>query len=109
MFHITQHHSRQSKWALADFFRKHNTKLGIETASKIIALAKNTPARPLEVMESDIKALKSNIQVLEALTPEILQHKKQMVKFLIQTPGVYLLSIPGISVVYASEQVILHC
>jgi len=88
---------------LADFFRKHNTKLGIETASKIIALAKNTPARPLEVMESDIKALKSNIQVLETLTPEIFQHKKQMVKFLIQTPGVYLLSIPGISVVYASD------
>ena len=88
---------------LADFFRKHNTKLGNETACKIIALAKNTPARPLEVMESDIKALKSNIQVLETLTPEIFQHKKQMVKFLIQTPGVYLLSIPGISVVYASD------
>ena len=88
---------------LADFFRKQNTKLGVDTASKIIALAKNTPARPLEVMESDIRALKSNIHILEALVPEILQQKKQMVKFLIQTPGTYLLSIPGISVVYASD------
>jgi transposase len=88
---------------LANFFRKHNTKLGEETAQKIVALAKNTPARPLDVMESDIKALKSNVQIMEALTPEILQHKKQMVKFLIQTPGTYLLSIPGISVVYASD------
>lgn len=88
---------------LADFFKKHNTKLGAETAQKIIALAKNTPARPLEVMESDIIALKSNIHVLEMLIPEILQHKKQMVKFLVQTPGTYLLSIPGISIVYASD------
>jgi len=88
---------------LADFFKKHNTKLGIDTAQKIINLAKDTPARPLETMESDIKALKSNIQVLEALTPEIHEHKKQMVKFLVQTPGTYLLSIPGISVVYASD------
>jgi transposase len=88
---------------LADFFKKHNTKLGAETAQKIIALAKNTPARPLEVMESDIIALKSNIHILEELMPEILQHRKQMVKFLVQTPGTYLLSIPGISIVYASD------
>lgn len=88
---------------LADFFKKHNTKLGVETANKIIALAKNTPARPLEVMESDIIALRANIHILEELMPEIVQLKKQMVKFLVQTPGVYLLSIPGISVVYASD------
>ncbi len=88
---------------LADFFRKHNTKLGIETAQKIIALAKIAPARPLEVMESDIVALRSNIHILEELMPEITQLKKQMVKFLVQTPGIYLLSIPGISVVYASD------
>jgi len=88
---------------LADFFKKHNTKLGVETAGKIIDLAKNTPARPLEVMESDIIALKSNIHILETLISEVLQHKKQMVRFLIRTPGTYLLSIPGISVVYASD------
>ncbi len=41
---------------LAEFFKKHNTKLGIDTADKIIAFAKNTPARTLETMESDILA-----------------------------------------------------
>jgi len=88
---------------LAAFFRKHNTKLTMDTASKIIQLAKITPARPPEVMESDIKALKANIQVLETLSSAILDQKKQMVKYLIQTPGTYLLSVPGIGIVYASD------
>jgi transposase len=88
---------------LSEFFKKHNTKLGIDTAQKIIALAKNTPARPLDVMESDIKAVKSNIVVLQTLMSEIVEQKKQIVKFLIQTPGIYLLSIPGISIVYAGD------
>lgn len=88
---------------LAEFFKKHNTKLGIDTADKIIAFAKNTPARTLETMESDILALKANISVLETLTSAILEQKKQMVKYLVQTPGIYLLSIPGLSVVYAGD------
>ena len=108
-----QLHSKLSKWVLqaikmgvkrlAEFFKKHNTKLGIDTADKIIELAKNTPARPLETMESDILALKANISVLETLTSAIQQQKRQMVKYLVQTPGTYLLSIPGISVVYAAD------
>ncbi len=69
---------------LANFFRKHDTKLGMDTAKKIIQLAKITPARPLEVMESDIKALKAHIQVLRTLTSEILDQKKQ--KILLANP-----------------------
>ena len=88
---------------LAAFFRKHDTKLGMDTAKKIIQLAKITPARSLEEMESDIKALKAHIQVLRTLTSAIWEQKKQMVKFLIQTPGTYLLSVPGIGIVYASD------
>ena len=75
----------------------------MDTAKKIIQLANITPARPLEVMESDIKALKAHIQVLRTLMLAISEQKKQMVKFLIQTPGTYLLSVPGIGVVYASD------
>lgn len=88
---------------LAAFFRKHDTKLGMDTAKRIIQLAKNTPARSLEDMESDVKALKAHIQVLITLMSTISEQKKQMVKFLIQTPGIYLLSVPGIGVVYASD------
>jgi len=88
---------------LSEFFKKNDTKLGIDTADKIIALAKNTPARPLETMESDILALKANINVLETLALEIVSQKKQMTKYLVQTPGIYLLSIPGISIVYAGD------
>ena len=88
---------------LSAFFRKHDTKLGMDTANRIIQLAKITPARPTEEMESDIKALRAHIQVLRTLMSAILEQNKQMVKFLIQTPGTYLLSVPGISIVYASD------
>lgn len=88
---------------LAAFFKKHDTKLGIDTANKVIALAKNTPARPPETMESDVIALKEYIHVLETLTWAIWVQEKQMVKYLVQTPGVYLLSVPGISVTYAAD------
>jgi transposase len=49
---------------LTDFFRKHNTKLTGETAQKIVQLARITPARPPEVMESDMKALRANLGIL---------------------------------------------
>jgi len=88
---------------LAAFFKKHDTKPGMDTASRIIQLAKITPARSLEEMESDIKALRANIQVLRTLMSAIWEQQKQMVKFLIQTPGTYLLSVPGIGIVYASD------
>lgn len=88
---------------LASFFKKHNTKLGIDTANKIIALARITPAKSLEMTESDVIALKSHLKILDTLMSTILDQKKQMVKFLLQTPGTYLLSIQGISIVYASD------
>jgi len=88
---------------LAAFFRKHDTRLGMDTARRIIQLAKITPARTIEEMESDIKALRAHIQVLRTLMSAILEQQKQMVKFLVQTPGTYLLSVPGIGVVYASD------
>jgi len=88
---------------LTEFFRKHNTKLTVETAQKIIQLAKITPARSPEMMESDIKALKANLGVLNTLSSAITEQRKQMVKYLVCTPGVYLVSIPGIGVIYASD------
>jgi len=88
---------------LTDFFRKHNTRLTMKTARKIVQLARITPARPPEVMESDMKALKANLGILKALSSVITEHRKQMVKYLVQTPGLYLLSIPGVGVIYASD------
>jgi transposase len=88
---------------LAAFFKKHDTKLGMDTAQRIVQLAKITPARSLEEMESDMKALEAHIQVLRTLMSSVMEQKKQMVKFLVQTPGTYLLSIPGIGIVYASD------
>lgn len=88
---------------LTDFFRKHNTRLTMKTAQKIVQLARITPARPPEVMESDMKALRANLGILKALSSAITEQRKQMVKYLVQTPGLYLLSIPGVGVIYACD------
>jgi len=88
---------------LAAFFKKHNTKLGDQTAQHIIQHAKTCPAFPPQRMEADLKALQAHLLLLKVLRTQIEGQKKLMAKFLIQTPGIYLLSIPGISLVYASD------
>ena len=88
---------------LSDFFKKHHTKLGIQTAQHIIQHAKICPAFSPERMESDLKALQAHLAILKVLRTQIEQQKKQMAQVLIQTPGIYLLSIPGISLVYAAD------
>jgi transposase len=88
---------------LAAFFKKHNTKLGIQTANKIIQAARNAPMMSTQRIASDLKALQAHLAILKILMTQIEDHKRQMATFLIQTPGLYLLSIPGVSIVYAAD------
>ncbi|MFH0947958.1 MAG: IS110 family transposase [Elusimicrobiota bacterium] len=88
---------------LAQFLRKNNTKLGDETAHKIISIAKDTLTKPQSELAIDILALKSYIKCFQLYSENISQFEKEIARLIIQTPGSYLLSIDGISVVYAAE------
>ena len=88
---------------LAAFFKKNNTKLGAQTAQHIIQHAKECLAFSPERMEADLKALQAHLAILKVENTKIEEQKRGMAKFLIQTPGIYLLSIPGISLIYASD------
>jgi len=88
---------------LAAFFKKHNTKLGMETPQRIIQRARECPALSPERLEADLKALQAHLAILKVAKTQIEEQKRLMAKFLIQTPGSYLLTIPGISLVYASD------
>ena len=88
---------------LTTFFKKHNTKLGLQTAQRIIQRAKAAPTLSPKRLEADLGALQAHLEILKVLTTQVENQKRQMAKVLIQTPGIYLLSIPGISLVYATD------
>jgi transposase len=88
---------------LTRFLKKHNTKLGEETARKLVQAAKDSLSRPFKDMDSHSLTLKCLINTYKSLNENIEKLEEEMALLLIQTPGTYLLSIPGISVIYAAE------
>ena len=67
---------------LAAFFKKHNTKLGTQTAQHIIQHAKTCLAFPQQRMEADLKALQTHLLILKVLTTQREEQKRGMAKFL---------------------------
>jgi len=88
---------------LTHFFKKHNTKLGRPAAEKLVARAKNSLSRDYHELEIDILVLKKYLKLIKELSANIEKLEQQIARLFIQTPGVYLLSIRGISLIYASE------
>jgi len=88
---------------LARFLRKNNTKLTGKTARNIISAAKCSLAPELCEQTMDILALRSHIKVYRLYQEIIISLENEIAHLLVQTPGVYLLSIPGISVIYGAE------
>lgn len=90
---------------LARFFSRNNTKLGLSTAEKLVALAKNSLTRNYDELEIDLLVLAKYLRLLKELDSFIQELEQQIVKLFIQTPGVYLLSIPSVSLIYAAEYI----
>lgn len=88
---------------LVKFLKKHNTKLGQESAKALMQAAQNSLSRPVNDVDSHCLTLKCLIRVFQEVTSNILEIESEMGRLLLQTPGVYLLSIPGISVLFAAE------
>ncbi|MFQ6067856.1 MAG: IS110 family transposase [bacterium] len=94
---------RLGKNRLARFLRKNNTKLGERTAAKIVSAAKVALTRNQKEQEMDIVALRSHLKAYRLYQEIISNLENEIAHLLVQTPGIYLLSIPGISVIYAAE------
>ena len=95
---------RLGEQRLARFLRKNNTKLTLKTARKLISaarcsIASNTPSE----QAMDILALRAHTKAYRLYVETIAEFENEIAHLLVQTPGVYLLSIPGISVIYAAE------
>lgn len=88
---------------LIQFLKKHNTKLGLDTAQALCAAAKNALTRPLTDLETECAVLQHWLTLFHPLQQRIADLERQMAGLLLPTPGAYLLSVPGLSVVFAAD------
>ncbi len=88
---------------LARFFKKHNTKLGLTTAQRLVNLAKNSLTTDASNIYAHLFNLKFKIQDLKMADEKIRKLNIELASCLIKTPGLLLLSIRKINVPSAAE------
>jgi len=88
---------------LIKFFRKHNTKLGLYPAERLVNLAKNSLSVKRVNLEVHLLNLKFKIADLKMANEKIEKLNIELARYLVQTPGILLLSIKGINVPSAAK------
>jgi len=90
---------------LGKFFKRYNTKLGLYTAERLVNLAKNSLSiRVKKVnLEAHLLSLKFKIADLKMANEKIRRLNIELARYLVQTPGILLLSIKGINVPSAAK------
>lgn len=88
---------------LARFFKKHNTKLGLTTAQRLVNLAKNSLTTDVSNLYAHLLNLKFKIQDIKMADEKIRRLNIELTQCLVKTPGVLLLSIRKINVTSAAE------
>ena len=81
--------------------RRHRSTKAEETARKLKELADRVLAPPSELISYTSKSLSSKVKLLKIVRESIFMEETEMARFLIQTPGFYLTTIPGIGIVLA--------
>jgi len=88
---------------LAKFFQRHNTKLGVDTATRLVNLTQDSLIRNRQDLEMHLLNLQFKIQDLKQDREKIRLMEIEIAKYLAKTPGLLLLSIPYVNVVSAAE------
>lgn len=88
---------------LAQFFKKHNTKLGLITACRLISLAKNSLTTDNANQYAHLVNLKFKMQDLKMANEKIRKLNIELTQCLVKTPGILLLSIRKVNVSSAAE------
>jgi len=88
---------------LSKFFKKYNTKLGLSTAERLVNLAKNSLSVKRVNLEAHLLNLKFKIADFKRANEKIEKLNIELAQYLVQTPGILLLSIKGINVPSAAK------
>ena len=88
---------------LKNLSKEHELKMRQSTINKLLAFAKNAYTQPVEVLNTEITLLKKKIEDLKHTNDKITYLNEKIEELFVKTPGILLLSLPGISVVIGSE------
>ena len=88
---------------LSQFFKKHNTKLGLTTAQRLVNLARNSLTPEVSNLYAHLVNLKFKIADLRMADEKIRKLNVELAQHLVKTPGILLLSIRKINVPSAAE------
>lgn len=88
---------------LSRFFKKHNTKLGLTTAQRLINLAGNSLTTDATNLYAHLFNLKLKLQDLKMADDKIRKLNIELAQCLVRTPAILLLSIRKINVPSAAE------
>lgn len=88
---------------LARFFKKHNTKLGLTTAQRLINLARNSLTTDSANLYAHLFNLKLKLPDLKMADDKIGKLNIELAKCLVRTPGILLLSMKKVNVPSAAE------
>ena len=94
---------KKSVEVLAKFIAKHRAPNPGVLALKLKAYAQSVIAPPDEVIREESRRLKSKVNLLKAVREVIVDEEQCMARILVQTPGFFLTSIPGVGIVLASH------
>ena len=83
---------------LSRLFKKHNTKLGLTTACRLVNLAQNSLTTDVSNLYAHLFNLKFKIQDLKMADEKIRKLNIELAQCLVRTPGILLLSIRKINV-----------
>jgi len=88
---------------LKNLSKKHKLKMRSTTIDKLLNAAKNAYTQPPENLEFEIIMLKKKIEDYYHTKEQISFLNEKLEELLVKTPGILLLSIPGISKTIAAE------
>lgn len=94
---------RMGEKRLARFFKKHNTKLGLNTAVRLTNLAKNSLSLDVSNLYAHLFNLKMKIHDIKIAGEKLRKLNIELTQFLVKTPALLLLSIKKINVPSAAE------
>ena len=92
---------RMKMESLIKGLRRHRSTKAEETAGKLKELADRVLAPPSDLIAYTSNSLSSKVKLLKTVRESIFMEETEMARFLVQTPGFYLTTIPGIGVVLA--------
>jgi transposase len=88
---------------LVKLLRRHHTQKPEEAAAKVKALAARVLPPPPEIVDYQSGSLATKVRMLRTVRDALASEENEMARCLVQTPGFYLTTIPGMGVVLSGH------